>query len=635
MKILIVEDDPLVSETLTSILSQQNYVIEVAQDGQQGLDLATAFTYDLIVLDIMLPKMDGITLCRQLRSQGIQTPLMLLTARDSSHDKAVGLDAGADDYMVKPFDNEELVARVRALLRRSGEANQPILCWGDLQLDPGSCEVSYADRLIPVTPKEYALLELFLRNPKRVFSCSSILDHLWSYEEAPGEEAVRTHIKGLRQKLKKSQIPGEVIETVYGIGYRLKPQEVTQPTAAEPLQSSPAPLKTQAAVQKIWERSQPRIQEQMTTLQQAIAALEQDQLTDVVLSQAIQNAHTLAGSLGMFGFPEGSTLAQQMETLFKQYQHTPQPTFAKSLSPLFKALHKVLHSPSDRPLSQTSAMPLSSSKVNVTEDTTEDATIVILVISQDTQLSEALMAETTQLPSRTKIKRSSRLQTARKHLYQHAPHAIVLDLEHSADYATCLTFLTELHEQAPSIPVVVLAAHHDLQERLEVMRSGARAFLPKPTSAKDVMKAITQVLNHIEKLKSHILVVDDDPGVLSVVQSLLQPWGFRVTTLQNPQQFWQILESDTPDILILDVMMPGVNGIELCQTVRNDPYWSDLPILFLTAHKDAATIHQVYSSGGDDFVSKPIIGPELVTRVVNRLERIKLLQRRYQKASQN
>ncbi|MGI0493328.1 response regulator [Alkalinema pantanalense CENA528] len=630
MKILIVEDDPLVSETLTSILSQQNYVIEVAQDGQQGLDLATAFTYDLIVLDIMLPKIDGISLCRQLRSQGIQTPLMLLTARDSSHDKAVGLDAGADDYMVKPFDNEELVARVRALMRRSGEANQPILCWGDLQLDPGSCEVSYADRLIPVTPKEYALLELFLRNPKRVFSCSSILDHLWSYEEAPGEEAVRTHIKGLRQKLKKSQIPDEVIETVYGIGYRLKPWESPH-SPTEPVNSAPDAMKAQAAVQKIWQRSQPRIQEQMLTIQQAIVALDQEKITDEVLNDAIQNAHTLAGSLGMFGLPEGSTLGQKIETLLKQYQHNPKPTHTKTLHPLFKALQQVLRSPVDRPSPQTSTTAASPAE----EDDTENETIVILVISQDTQLPETLVAEANHSLSHLKIKRSSRLQTARKHLYQHAPQAIVLDLDHSADYATCLTFLTELHEQAPSIPVVVLAAHHDLQERLEVMRSGARAFLPKPTSAQNVMKAVTQVLNHVEKLKSHVLVVDDDPSVLSVVQSLLQPWGFRVTTLQNPQQFWQILESDTPDILILDVMMPGVNGIELCQTVRNDPHWSDLPILFLTAHKDAATINQVYSSGGDDFVSKPIIGPELVTRVVNRLERIKLLQRRYQKVSQN
>ncbi|MBD2327912.1 response regulator [Alkalinema sp. FACHB-956] len=632
MKILIVEDDPLVSETLTSILSQQNYVMEVAQDGRQGLELATAFTYDLIVLDIMLPKMDGITLCRQLRSQNIQTPLMLLTARDSSHDKAVGLDAGADDYMVKPFDNEELVARVRALMRRSGEASQPILCWGDLHLDPGSCEVRYADRLIPVTPKEYALLELFLRNPKRVFSCSSILDHLWSYEEAPGEEAVRTHIKGLRQKLKKSQIPSEVIETVYGIGYRLKPWEATNLTSAEPTPPSPSMLQTQAAVQKIWEQSQPRIREQMTTIKQAIAALEKNKLTEEVLNQAIQNAHTLAGSLGMFGFSQGSTLAQQLERLLKQYQSDPHMVLAKSLRPLFKALQQILQGPVDRPLASPTVMPACPDAADKLE---EDESMVILVISQDTQLPEALAAEATHLPSRIKIQRSGRLQTARKHLYQHAPQAIVLDLEHAAEYATCLTFLTELHEQAPSIPVVVLAAHHDLQERLEVMRSGARAFLPKPTSAQDVMKAITQVLNHVEKLKSHVLVVDDDPSVLSVVQNLLQPWGFRVTTLQNPQQFWQILESDTPDILILDVMMPGVNGIELCQTVRNDPHWSDLPILFLTAHKDAETINQVYSSGGDDFVSKPIIGPELVTRVVNRLERIKLLQRRYPKGSPN
>lgn len=224
MKILVVEDDEFIIQALTAVLNSQNYVVEVATDGEAGWNLIETFNYDLIILDVMLPKLDGISLCRRLRANDWQMPILLLTGCDRSHDKAVGLDAGADDYVVKPFDTEELVARVRALLRRGNIISKPVLEWGKLRLDPSSCQVTYNTKILALTPKEYALLELFLRNNRQVFSCGMILDHLWSYEDAPGEEAVRTHIKGLRQKLKAAGASGNLIETVHGIGYRLQPQ---------------------------------------------------------------------------------------------------------------------------------------------------------------------------------------------------------------------------------------------------------------------------------------------------------------------------------------------------------------------------------------------------------------------------
>ena len=194
MKILIVEDDELVAEALSAVLNHHNYAVEIANDGETGWDLVQAFDYDLIILDITLPKLDGISLCRRIRSHGLLTPIMLVTGCDRPHEKAVGLDAGADDYVVKPFEEEELVARVRALLRRGAVNLQPILEWRDLILDPTSCEVNYKTKNLSLTPKEYSLLELFLRNSRRVFSCGMILEHLWSYEDIPSEEAVRTHI---------------------------------------------------------------------------------------------------------------------------------------------------------------------------------------------------------------------------------------------------------------------------------------------------------------------------------------------------------------------------------------------------------------------------------------------------------
>jgi len=147
----------------------------------------------------------------------------MLTARDTVGDRVLGLDAGADDYLIKPFDLTELLARIRSLLRRSGGAALPTIYeLGELRLDPSSCEVSYGGKFLALTPKEYGLLELFLRNGRRVFSSSQILERLWSLEEPPTEETVRTHIKGLRHKLKAAGAPADLIETVHGLGYRLK-----------------------------------------------------------------------------------------------------------------------------------------------------------------------------------------------------------------------------------------------------------------------------------------------------------------------------------------------------------------------------------------------------------------------------
>jgi DNA-binding response OmpR family regulator len=223
MKILLVEDDERIADALAEDLIDQNYVIDVAYEGNSAWDLVEAYTYDLILLDVMLPDIDGVSLCRKIRSQNCTTPILMLTARDTVGDRVLGLDAGADDYLIKPFDLTELLARIRSLLRRSGGAALPTIYeLGKLRLDPSSCEVSYGGKFLSLTPKEYGLLELFLRNGRRVFSSSQILERLWSLEEPPTEETVRTHIKGLRHKLKAAGAPADLIETVHGLGYRLK-----------------------------------------------------------------------------------------------------------------------------------------------------------------------------------------------------------------------------------------------------------------------------------------------------------------------------------------------------------------------------------------------------------------------------
>ncbi len=221
MRILLVEDDERISQALAEALTDQHYAVDIATDGEEGWDFAEACTYDLILLDVMLPKLDGISLCQRLRRQGLKTPVLMLTARDTSNDKVMGLDAGADDYVVKPFDLPELAARIRALLRRGSTTLSPILEWENLRLNPNTCDVTYRENLLHITPKEYSLLELFLRTGGRVLTRSAILDHVWAFEDSPGEETVKVHLRGLRQKLKAAGAPANFIETIYGMGYRL------------------------------------------------------------------------------------------------------------------------------------------------------------------------------------------------------------------------------------------------------------------------------------------------------------------------------------------------------------------------------------------------------------------------------
>lgn len=222
MRILLVEDDTRLGEALSEALTDQRYVVDVAKDGEKGWQQVTTLPYDLILLDVTLPKLDGMSLCQRLRTQGYHQPLMMLTARDTSADKIAGLDAGADDYVVKPFDLPELLARIRALLRRGGSGSSPGMQWGNLQLNASTYEVQYGDRPLRLTPKEFSILELLIRNGRRVLSRAVVIEHIWSLQEPPEEDTVKAHIKSLRQKLRTSGAPEDLIETVHGLGYRLK-----------------------------------------------------------------------------------------------------------------------------------------------------------------------------------------------------------------------------------------------------------------------------------------------------------------------------------------------------------------------------------------------------------------------------
>lgn len=369
MRILLVEDDEAIVGVLKSLLSSYHYAVDAAADGQVGLEMAEAFEYDLVLLDVKLPKLDGISLCQKLRAQGYRMPILLLTGLNGAHEKAAALNLGADDYVVKPFNAEELLARIQALLRRGEVTTLPVLQWEKLRLDPSSCQVTYDSKALSLTPKEYAILELLLRHSQQVLSPEKIIEHVWRGEDAPGGETVRSHIKGLRRKLQLAGAPFEFIETVYGVGYRLKP-------LATP----------------------------------AIAP------------------------------------------------HTP-------------------------------------------------------------------YAPEAELPGKS-----------------------------------------------------------------------------KPVNA-----------------QPKVMVVADDPQLLAFLKGVLEAQNLIAIALADARQFWQALEAERIDLLVLDVEMAGISAIKLCQLLRQTARWQKLPILLLIPNTEATLVHQVFAAGANDFVSKPIVGPELITRIASRL----------------
>ncbi len=620
MRILVIEDDELIAQSLVKALCDQHYTVDVAPDGNAGWELASAFSYELILLDVILPKLDGITLCRQMRSDGIKAPIILLTAQDSSTNKIIGLDAGADDYVTKPFDLQEVIARIRALLRRGSTILPPQLEWENLRLDPNICEVTYLSTIIRLTPKEYSLLELFLRNPARVFSSGAIIDHLWSFEETPGEDTVRAHLKGLRQKLRTAGVPNDPVETVYGIGYRLKGLEEEggkgkgkkdkNKDAVTPAVDDAASRLHYERIAKItagiWERSQQTLSDRITVLEQATTALLQNTQDQELINNGYQNAHKLAGSLGMFGFDFGSRLSSEIEHLLETGMSLTQAQ-KLHLSGLVVGLRQELQKAI---ISRSTPQP-----------ETVDERPLLLIVSKDKLFVQELVSLATN--SGIKFETVADAIHACEQITLSRPDVVVLEWE--CHNNSELRLLAQLNCANPPIPVLVIA-QDSLDNRIQVNRLGGRAFLHQPVEASAVIEMATNLLKQSPNHTGKVLIVDDDTEILTVLSQLLQPWGLEVATLDNPLKFWETLENEKPDLLVLDVEMPQINGIELCQVLRNDPLHSGLPVLFLTARADADTMRRVFAAGADDYVRKPIVEPELVTRILNRIERSRWLR---------
>ena len=624
MRILLVDDDETLIDLLTRTLAQQNYAVDVAVDGEQGWIYGVTYSYDLMILDWSLPKLDGISLCQRFRNHGYANPIILLTSRNGSQNKIRGLDAGADDYICKPFDLEELAARIRTLLRRVNCDFFPVLSWGKLELNPCNCTVTYRGQPLSLGAKEYRLLELFLRHSQEVLSIEEIIDHLWSSTEYPAKATVRSHLRRLRQKLKLAGLPENLIITIRRQGYVLKPfiekNDASENSQITPNQQSVPQdnilekrSKQIVALTSIWEKHSPKREQQLVFLEQAVESLQLGNLENSDRMSAIVVAHSLAGNLGQFGLDQASQLAKEIEQLLQNnLSHDPRQLL--QLSTKLQALRQEL-----------------TTKQNITSQLSQKLSKnspCLLIVNDDQDFTEQLRSEaqiqgiSTKIISTPKLVRVWLAEKQARH--QQLPDAVVINISFIEDAPKpdsrpeYLALIAEFNLLVPSIPVIVIADRDRFQDRLQVARHGGRFYLTQPVSSSQIISVCQQALQH-SSIGKKIMIVDDDIELLQVLPTLLQPWGFKLTTLEDPRQFWDVLQAVAPDLLVLDIEMPYLSGIELCKVLRTHAYWCQLPVLFLSVHTDVNISNQVFASGANDFVNKPVVAQQLAHRILNRL----------------
>ncbi|HEY9645916.1 MAG TPA: response regulator, partial [Chroococcidiopsis sp.] len=579
MKILCVEDDHGLAILLQQALSKQHYQLELVTDGLMGWNLAETETYDLILLDWMLPNLTGIDFCRKLRSQenttlnpNRETPVLLMTAMNAVTHKVVGLDAGADDYVVKPFALDELLARIRALMRRGQRGRSPLLYWGDICFNPNRCEVTYQDRALILGTKEYELLELFLRNPDQIFSLNRLLTALWKVDEMPSEGAVRAHIKGLRQKLKRAGVE-DPIDTIYKLGYRLKPppakgtaQLGDRPTPPPGELQEPEPSVKSGSVlpefEEIWEAVRPSYCDRFEIIQQALTALQNQTLTPLQQQAAEREAHTLIGSLGSFGLDDASKICRQIQTRLKQSTALG-PADLDELRQWMAALSPYLGTSTAMPVAEIPVAEISIAEMPTadkpTTRTMEAIAPLKLASRPDRSASTAavhapllLIVDSQKMWAHTigkeaeswgwQVEIATTFTAAQQPLQSGSINAMVVNLDGDNAYEQNLEFLAAVRSQHPTLLVTTITSFGSLEQRLQTARLGIRYFFKAPIAPAQLLATITPIHQYPQPSTAKILVVDHDMESLQRLNTILTSQRYGVTLLSQPERFWQTLE---------------------------------------------------------------------------------------------
>ena len=370
---------------------------------------------------------------------------------------------------------------------------------------------------------------------------------------------------------------------------------------------APQAAQALAAIAQLWEEAKPGILRRVETIEDTALALLEGMLEDETRREAEREAHNLTGTSGSFGFATASRIAREIELLLggtSSIDHTD----ALRLADLTVALRRELEG-------EPAGIQVEPAEPDQTSDTGE---LTLLVISADASLSTSLRAEAAAHGIDVDVVTDA--SEVRAAVATADPAAVLIDVTAADD----LDLISELSEELSNSCVLVLTDRVTFDDRVEIARRGARYLLPKPQTSRKLIEAVLQAMPSPLITEATVLVVDDDPQMLSLLDAILTPAGMHLMLLDSPERFWETFEENPPDLIVLDLDMPCVSGLDLCRVVRNDPRWDSLPILFLTARTDPAVIEQIFAAGADDYVAKPVIEPEILTRVVNRLERARL-----------
>ena len=363
-----------------------------------------------------------------------------------------------------------------------------------------------------------------------------------------------------------------------------------------------------AALRSIWEQHRESMIERLDVVDRAIADLMADALEEETRLEAEREAHKLAGSVGTFGFVRASENAREIELALRASDRLG-PERVPTLCDLALAVRSELD---EEPASEISSAP----------PVTAEGTRLVLAVDDDTGLLDRLAAEGAARSLR--VQGAASPAAARAALDHETPDLVLLDLTFPGEQDDAMELLSELTARSPSVPVLVLTVSQAFTDRVEVARRGGRGFLTKPMTAGQVIEAAEKFLERVHASDIKVVAVDDDPAVLATLRGLLETEGLSLAALSDGTRLWEVLDEVSPDLLILDVDMPRIGGIELCQMVRNDQRWAGLPVVFLTARRDPETVQSVFAAGADDYLNKPIVAAELTMRIRNRLDRIRL-----------
>jgi diguanylate cyclase (GGDEF)-like protein len=356
----------------------------------------------------------------------------------------------------------------------------------------------------------------------------------------------------------------------------------------------------------LWQEHRAEVLERVDLIERAVAALTASELDEQLRVEAKRAAHSLIGAIGTFGFIRASEAARELELELVD----PIAARAPTMSDLIAAVRRDLQSDLLEPDSPQPANPA-------------NGPVRILVVDDDRRLCRLIAAEAEARGMLCDTAASA--QEARLLCALHRPAIVLLDLTLPPDAAAdAYALLSELSAASPPISVLVLTGTATFTDRIEAARRGSRAFMTKSLRPPQVLDAVEQFLARDRLAATRVLVVDDDPAVLDAIRALLRPHDLEVSILADPLRFWDTLEEVSPELVILDVDMPHIDGVALCRAMRNDPRWSRLAVMFATVSTDGATVERVFNAGADDYIPKPIVESELVSRVANRLERVRL-----------